>query len=161
MELNERFENTNFIERCPEYYYNYLYFHSGLYYKQIKRYLDRFPRDQLHFIVFEEFVSDTVREVQNVFHFLGVNSSFLPDIRVHNEGAGVRFPKLQYLVKQYVARFPIPGIKGLANFLMKINKIDKVEPIDAELRKKLKELYVDDIIKTEKLIKINLTNYWL
>ena len=40
IEETNRYENESFKNSNPEYYYNYLYFHSGLYSDQIKRFLN-------------------------------------------------------------------------------------------------------------------------
>jgi hypothetical protein len=40
--------------------------------KQVERYLSRFPRKQIHFILLDDFASNPVATVNKVFQFLGV-----------------------------------------------------------------------------------------
>jgi hypothetical protein len=62
-------ETPNYFE--PEYYHNYLYFNSGLYYEQVKRYIDLFKKNVL-LIKFEDFIKDSNSEIHNVCRFLDV-----------------------------------------------------------------------------------------
>jgi len=45
----------------------------SLYFSQLRRYLDYFPREQFLLLFFEDFVSCPGRELQKVYHFLGVD----------------------------------------------------------------------------------------
>jgi hypothetical protein len=79
-----RFENEDFKKNHGQYYYNFLYFRSGLYYGQVKRFFDTFGRERVHIVIFEEFSRATVVAVQQVYAFLGVDSRFEPQIEIHN-----------------------------------------------------------------------------
>jgi hypothetical protein len=56
----------------PEYYYNYLYFSSGLYGAQVSRYLDLFKERAL-ILRFEDYVQDWDREWRRVCRFLDID----------------------------------------------------------------------------------------
>ena len=51
------------------------------YSKQIKRYLEVFSKDNIHFIDYEDFKNDTSDVVNSVFLFLGVNDDFQPYLK--------------------------------------------------------------------------------
>ena len=67
------------------YYWDFLYFSSGLYYQQVKRYYKLFPKDQLAVIIFEEFAKNTLQSVHGLYAFLGVDANFDPEIKIHNQ----------------------------------------------------------------------------
>lgn len=82
-----RFDNEHFKKNNGQYYYNFLYFLSGLYHDQVKRFFDTFGRSQVHVIIFEEFKQDALNMVRQTYAFLGVDPSFMPKIEIHNPGS--------------------------------------------------------------------------
>ncbi|HYL37194.1 MAG TPA: sulfotransferase [Bryobacteraceae bacterium] len=52
----------------------------GLYYAQVKRYLDLFPRERVHIAFYEEWQTDPSALITGVLGFLGVDDSFKPDM---------------------------------------------------------------------------------
>ena len=95
---DEEFKNNN-----GQYYYNFLYYESGLYYSQVKRYLTIFPQEQIHLIIFEEFIKAPLRHVQQVFRFLDVDPTFAPHIEVNNPSAA-HYPPLDPALRKRLAR---------------------------------------------------------
>ncbi len=70
---------------------------QGLYYRelaqyadQLQRYIDTFPREQLHVILFEDFKSNTPESFRNVAEFLGVDPTFSPDFAMQNPNTVAR-----------------------------------------------------------------------
>lgn len=57
---------------------------------QVERFLANFPKDQVHIILHEDLKRDTERCFREVCEFLGVDSSFLPDLRVVNPNKELR-----------------------------------------------------------------------
>lgn len=76
--------NTDFIKNNGEYYYNFLYSSSGLYYEQVKRFLDIFGRGRVHVQIFEEFIGSPLEHMRRIFSFLDVDPGFTPVIARHN-----------------------------------------------------------------------------
>ena len=89
-EFNCRRNNPEFLSQFRKggstYYWDFMYFHSGLYHTQVKRYHDLFPKEQLSMIIFEDFIQNPLQMVQELYDFLGVDSNFSPEIKIHNEG---------------------------------------------------------------------------
>jgi hypothetical protein len=86
-EEDSRLANKDFIRNNGENYYNFLYFHSGLYVEQLRRFYEAFGTGQVHVILFEEFIARPAAHMQRVFEFLDVNASFVPHVEVHNPSA--------------------------------------------------------------------------
>ncbi len=86
----------NYFE--PVYYYNYLYFNSGLYYKQVKRYLGLFG-DSVFIVKFDDFKNDLKKTYQRICDFLGIEVNiFTPEI--FNSSRSVFSPKLQFVLRK-------------------------------------------------------------
>jgi hypothetical protein len=79
-----RLDNDEFKTTNGQYYYNFLYYHSGLFFQQVKRYFDVFGRDQVRVLIFEEFVKATPEHMRSLFEFLDVDPGFAPKVEVHN-----------------------------------------------------------------------------
>jgi hypothetical protein len=98
-----RKDNGEFKKNNGQYYYNFLYYHSGLYYPQVKRYIATFPADQIHLIIFEEFVKEPLQHVQQIFRFLDVDPSFVPRLEVNNPSAA-HYPALDPALRQRLTK---------------------------------------------------------
>src|SRR5437764_4019648 len=61
----------------------------GLYYKQVKRYLDVFGTQRVKVVLYDEFCLNTVQVVRDVFAFLGVKEDVIIDTSVRYNVAGV------------------------------------------------------------------------
>lgn len=159
LELEEkRVGDENFKRENAEYYYNYLYFRSGLYANQVKRYIDNFGRESILFLTFEEFTCNTRLVYRRTCRFLGVNPFFSPDLRVYNKSSNAFYPPLQYALRR---------VLGVFNHLLGRTTIEKdrrdsllqlglsrQSPPDLQpsLRAELKEAYREDIQRLETLI---------
>lgn len=101
LELEERrFGNKAFIERWQLLYYAFLYYRSGLYSEQVARYLDTFPRERVHIVLYDDLKKDALGVVQGLYRFLGVDDGFEPDLDVRNAS---QFP-LSVKTQAFVAR---------------------------------------------------------
>jgi Sulfotransferase domain len=52
----------------------------GLYYEQVKRYLDTFPRENIHILFFEDYRQQPARTLQGLFRFFNVDLRFTPNM---------------------------------------------------------------------------------
>jgi hypothetical protein len=80
---------------------------------QLRRYFDRFPRDRIRIFLYEEFASDPVRVVQEIFRFVGVDSSFVPDVSARANAGGI--PKSEWW--QMLVMRPNPASRLVGSFL--------------------------------------------
>ncbi len=51
----------------------YLVFSQGNYYTSVKEYLSYFPKENMHFILFEDFIKDQEGTCKDLYHFLGIS----------------------------------------------------------------------------------------
>src|ERR1700719_544118 len=92
-------KKTNFRSNCPEFWPDYLYFASGLYAGQVRRFLETFGEDKLRIYIFEEFVKDPLATCRDIFTFLNVDPDFTPAIAIHNEARLPASPRLQFWLR--------------------------------------------------------------
>ena len=138
---------------------------ESFYYHRLKRYSDLFPKDQIRIYIFEEFKKDPTRTVIDLYDFLGVDTSFVPDTSVqHNPGA---IPKIRLLNRLFnnptliqITKSVVP--EGLHLKLKQIQQLNqKTTPkFPADLRSKLLNFYRTDILKLEALLDRDLS-IWL
>ncbi len=168
IEKTNRYGNESFKNSNPEYYYNYLYFHSGLYSEQIKRYIDNFSRDQLCFIIFEEFKARAKQEINKIFAFLCVDDSIVPDFKIYNSGKTPYSSSLQFFIRQELYQYlrpPYNNAHPLRNKiiakLMQLNtRTEKPHALAESIRNRLKEKYIQDVQKAGELIGEDLSHWW-
>lgn len=116
----------NYFE--PEYYYNYHYFSSGLYFEQIKRYHNLF-KDRLLIIKFENYIQNFEYEFTRICDFLDIKSIHTKEVYL-NKSIRVLYPPLQFLLRKLTNYY-------LANCKVKVHQ----ETIRNTLNIKFREDY--------------------
>ena len=160
---DKRFEYNN-----PQYFYNYLYFYSGLYSEQIKRYLDAFPKEQIRIYLLEDLKQDPIGLTKEIYNFLEVDASFTPnDISIFNSGKTPISVPLQFFAKQklpkYLDRIRFPKSKKIQNLILKANCLgnnNKAGQLKAETKIHLQKCYKEDIDRTANLINRDLEEWY-
>lgn len=142
---------------------NYMYFESGLYYEQVKRYIDVFGKTNVLIIAYEEFKKDQLVHINRIYTFLGVSN--IDDIEYEsiNKSKAVISVNAQYLMRKLLIRFRNrPRLRKVVLFLMKKNTTSKkLKKISKELKNELKEKYRNDIKLLSNLCDYNFTKLWL
>ena len=129
----------------------------GLYYEPVNRYLNIFGPKQIKIIIFEEFIKEPKKTMEEVLEFLDIKSSIdnFKEV-VYNKYGVPRGPFLRLLLKdkttfRIIERF----IPTSARKFLKENLLMKNEPkpkINLEARKILVDFYKEDVEKLEKLL---------
>ena len=65
-----RLHDPVFRVQCPQFFPDYLYFTTGLYFEQVSRYIETFGRDRVKIYLFEEFVKQPALICQDAFRFV-------------------------------------------------------------------------------------------
>ncbi len=155
----------NFFE--PEYYYNYLYLRSGMYYEQVKRYIDIF-RSNVLVIKFDLFKNNLNATYDQICSFLNINTNdLLPEI--HNKSKDVYSPKLQFILRKINNRankvvnayFSIShNTKQSRDWLVTMGFQKQRPPkLSIETKKRLMKTYTDDIEKLSNLTNISFDDW--
>ena len=154
-------EGDNILQKGTK---KHFYLEKGFYYIQLKRYFDVIPKEQIKIIIFEDIIRNPEDITQEVFEFLGVDSSFVPNTSKKANVSGIPKGYLGWILMKLRKNNLMPDIefsKVLPEFLVDLilNIIySKPEKISNKLVKKLtKKYYLEDIKKLEKLINRDLS----
>jgi len=135
----------------------------GLYYKQVKRYIETFGRENVIIIFYDDFKKDVAKEVQKVYEFLAVDAAYIAKIsKKHNTYS---MPKNNWIRMIYsfvgfrkVLNKILPKqiVKNLKEILF--SKANKPVLSDS-LKVKLNNLYTNDINRLEELLSCDLSQW--
>ncbi|MEI6945730.1 sulfotransferase [Paraflavisolibacter sp. H34] len=159
-------------ERLPDsvdYFELPPYRDSVLFYRQVKRYLDVFPPDQVKVVLYDDFRSHTPETVAEVFRFLGLEPIDI-SYKVINANKQVRRPWLHRLLKrppgrlQQLVRLLLP-FRPLRHWIMsqlfqQNISIQKRGEMPPALKRQLQQYLAADITALSQLIRRDLSA-WL
>jgi hypothetical protein len=149
---------------APLWYYK----QKGFYYPQVKRYLDTFDASQVRIYLYDELRAKPFDVLRDIFGFLGADETFVPDLTVEHNTAGLPRNKALYaLAKRLGTWNPALKLDSLERFLptgsvryIKGRFFAKPPPFPAEVRRALIDSYREDILKLGDLIERDLSA-WL
>jgi hypothetical protein len=140
-----------------------LYRPVGLYGRQIPRYLDQFPKEQLLFVLQDDLDIQPQTIFQQIFSFIGVDPNFEPDLRHRTNASGV--PQYDTLfrmmkttgraIKKLIPERLATRLSGSAH-----DAFLSHPALTPETRQTLNDYFAKDIAITEGLIERDLS-HWL
>jgi hypothetical protein len=140
---------------------------AGLYYEQVKAYLDAFPSDQVLILLFEELLSDGPGVFKRLCQFIGVDDNFTPNTTERvNVGGIPKSRTLHNLLKNRWAVtallkpfFPVAWRKSMRQRLIAQN-LHRYPLLADDDRRQLIDYYQEDVLKLQILIDKDLSS-WL
>jgi len=128
----------------------------GLYYEQVKRYVNLFGKDQVKIYIYEEFFKDPRSYVKEILEFLGINEEPPSSVgEIHNpliEPRGKIAKKImQSKLMKKAGKKILPKSAGPSLKII-FGKKTKKPPMQGEAKKLLEEIYNDDVKKLENLL---------
>ncbi len=141
----------------------------GFYYTHLKRYFKLFKRNQIRIYLFEDFKNNPIEVLQDIFGFLGIEQTFVPDTSYQYGYKGI--PKNQSLYALLASRATVKirrflGLlvseKLMLQFAAHVKRriTTKPQPLLPEARQQLTQIYQEDILKLQDLTQRELTK-WL
>lgn len=144
---------------------------KGFYYTPLKYYLDQFGWEKIKIYLYEDLCQDPITMMQDIYRFLGVDDTFLPDTSKKAQVGAV--PKVKFWNDLLQQRNPLRLTVGLLlkpllpvslrqnirSRLIKIN-LENKRNLSPQERKELVELYREDIGNLQELIQRDLSQ-WL
>lgn len=172
-EEEERFPDECFRRSSPEYFWSYMYFRTGLYYGQVKRYVDTFGSQLVKVYLFEDLISSTANVYSDVCDFLGVSTEFRPVFGRQNSSRIPRSIPLQYSLRALCRSLREPTLpavlrkasrsvaRRLIRPMMSLNvKAGHRPKMPLQVKETLQEMYRTDIVRLGGLIRRDLSD-WL
>jgi hypothetical protein len=137
----------------------------GKYHDQLARYYELFPRDQIHVFLFDDLTRSPAGVMQNVYRFVGVDPTFVPDFDTPHAIGGMPASRLlEKLLTSNVIRSAVKPLvpRAAAHWIRRLRgrNMRKAPPLPPELRKELTHHFREDIGRTSELIGRNL-DHWL
>lgn len=140
------------------------------YFKHLKRYYDQFDAAQIRVYLYDDFVADPNYVLQDIFQFLEVDDSFVPDMTIKANVSGIQKSKISTLMintffnkpnlVRYVARHLVPE-ETRWRFTTKVrNRNLERFVIPPAIRAELTDLFRKDISQLQGLIGRDLS-HWL
>jgi hypothetical protein len=141
---------------------NYHYFESGLYYHQVKRYLNVFGKDNVLILAYEEFNKDQLFYLNSIYKFLGVSSIGVLNNQRVNKSRSVISIKMHYFFRKLLIKYyNRPKIKKVVSKLMQLNAVDKKpKKLSKYVRNELKIKYEKDVSLLSDLCNYNFNKLW-
>ncbi len=154
-------------ERIAGKLWDFAYLDVGRYARQIERYLERFPREQVHITLYDDLRADEAGFVRKVLQFLEIDSTFTPPKK---EKANASKPIRSTAVKDFLlgtnpvksalkAIVPTGLRRGIKSRAEALNQTGG-PVLTTEFRGELTHRLRDDILRLQDLIHRDL-NHWL
>lgn len=138
----------------------------GFYHDRIKQYLDIFPAEQIKIYLYEELASDSIKVTREIYHFLGVDSDFIPNFTKKNISGVPKnqtlhnlFTKENFLKSAIKPLIPQQLRQTIYQKMRKNNLGDKPK-LSQKTKKQLTDIYEHDVIQLQTLIQKDLSA-WL
>ncbi len=156
---------TSRVEANWEHQWHYT--RLGYYYTQLKRYYDLFPAENIAVFTFDEFRSSPVAVLQDIFRFLEVDDSFVPDTSLKYNVSGVPQSRVlhKFLIRpnrlKDIVRplLPRSARRSLGALVRRYNITDRKPELPQDIRHYLVKLYRDEILQLESLINKDLSHW--
>ncbi len=143
------------------------YLGRGFYYAQLRRYFDLFDPTQIKVYLYQDLKDDPVGLLKDLFRFLGVDETFVPDVSLQYNVTRVsrgrtwrailkRWETLESWLPAKVYRYVLWRIRQRAVTIHNPGKA----ALTPELRGELVEVYREDILKLQDLLRRDLSA-WL
>lgn len=127
------------------------------YAEPLRRYLELFPRNQLHVLLFDDLKRDPLEAVQSVYRFLEVDADFVPDLETPHNIGGIPASRAleRFLTSKSLHAAVRPWVPTRAiNWVRRVRtrNLRAAPPLPAGLKQELTEHFRDDINRTSELI---------
>ncbi len=143
----------------------HLYTEIGMYYEQVKRYIDVFGKNNVKIIFTEDMKKNAAAVIREVYEFIGVDPTFVADTsKQYNEVYTPKYKNLTWLlnktgIRPIMKKFSPRVVKNMIVKMLYKGKSDKGE-IPAAAKAFLKEKLDADIQQLSILLNKDLSN-WL
>lgn len=139
-----------------------LYSEVPRYAEQLERYFDAFGREQVHVILFDDFVAAVEEAYRGTLRFLGVPDGHRPaSFEVVNPNRKIRSQRLRAVLSQppelprRVIRRLVPARLRRAAFarVKELNvQVAPRPPLDPDVARRLQEAFADEVVRLERLL---------
>lgn len=153
----------------------YKFLHTSLYYENLKRYFDVFPKENVKVMFFDDVKKDSKAFLKELYDFLEVKEHY-PELTDEKVNVGMQ-PKSQRFIniiartKMFIhgngMQFILPllektGIADFVRFMKKKNmtkRQEQTEVLTDATKQRLNQYFLNDIESLEKMLDVDLTHW--
>ena len=165
-EEDKRITDDHFRKHNPEYFWSYMYFHSGLYHEQVDRFFRVFGRDRVRVFLFEELVHQSAWVYEEACRHLEIAPGPGPRYEAHNPSRSPRWSGLQFALRSTRDR-SVSGsgpwarpVRIASQHLMAMNlAVGRDRPETDATNRRLRQAYRDDVRRLSNLINLDLSGW--
>ena len=124
----------------------------GMYAKQLRRYYDLFPKEQIKVFLYDDFVADPVKTTQEICRFINVSDNFTPDMSKRGKVAYRGNNKIldRWLHWPSKSRRALQKLLPYKVYLSMVQTLHEansspVPKLDRELKEELKKHFTEDV----------------
>jgi len=138
-----------------------LFIELGMYYKQVKRYKDIFPKNQIKVILFDDFINASQSTIISICDFLEIKKMNISTIPKMNTTLTPKNKKLHYIISTLRGKsliqsiFPNKLINNMKKYYFNTSSIQ----ISINEQRYMYDYFKLDIVKLEKLIRCDLSRW--
>jgi len=162
--------NHELVKYTPEKYIKYFFEHEndiswsnvrerGFYYKNVKKFFRTFKRENVLVLLYDDLKIDSQKFFNNVFSFLKIDKTLIANKEVYADSLYSENKILHKLFNLYSNILPknffFNVLRKIYKYLRKLI-LKKYPKISSFEKKKIINYYMDDIVKLEKLLKVDL-----
>jgi len=144
----------------------WFYRQRGFYHEHLVRYYGLFPKEQIRVYLYDDFVARPVELLQDIFRFLCVDESFVPDMTYRPNVSGI--PRSRALHSVLLKSKPWSRVlegstrsRIIGRALAWLKELNLAKPrMDSEVRRELLAGYREEIERLEELLGRDLS-HWL
>lgn len=141
------------------------YQNLGFYYSQLVPYFELFEPQQIKVYLYDDFNANPLKILRDLFQFLGVDETFVPDISLKHNVSGIPknpiFNTFLNQAKWQLKKSKTTSSEKILRFIIQMQNQNLCKPpLSDTVRQQLLQIYQDDILKLEKLIQQDLSD-WL
>jgi len=144
---------------------NHQYLELGRYYNQMKRVYNYFPKEQIKWLLFEDFKADPASTLLQITRFLEVDTDYHFDFNKKANSAQV--PRNKYLNRLLIQSGVLHQLKAMAGTSARTlgkkllySNGSKLPTISAEVSAYLHEFYRNDVLALSTLLNFNFIRKW-
>lgn len=135
------------------------YLSNGCYSKVLEYYLKYFSIEQMHFILFEDFIREPKKEIKKIFDFLSISTNgLIYDEKIRNKGRAPRSKKTLYFSNKMFGENS-SSFKLIKKINLILGNKNKYPKMDIELQEDLYRFYADYNAKLEELTNLDISKW--
>lgn len=144
---------------------------QGMYYEQVKRYVDMFGKEQVLVLIYEDSKKDPAEFIKSIYTFLDIDESFIPSM-LHRPVNIARTPRHVVVdrsmtrIAEFLRRIGLDKIvwsikkSSIPDMVRKVNTQESDMTLSSDVKERLTDIFREDTKKLSEFIDRDLSCEW-